>query len=140
VTGNGDAPAMTDAERVRLGLALQGAAQVVQRGIPADATAEDLLAHLGALRVLFDASDAGNAQQGKPAGPLRPYRTALYHRLADMRVPRAKIATAAGVSENAIGFAFKGDRRGRPPRPSAQPAAVGDPAGDESRTRRQRPG
>jgi hypothetical protein len=131
---------MTDAERVRLGLALQGAAQVVQRGIPADATAEDLLAHLGALRVLFDASDAGNAQQGKPVGPLRPYRTNLYHRLADMRVPRAKIAEAAGVSENAIGFAFKGDRRGRPPRaPAAEPAAVGD-SDDMSRTRRQRPG
>jgi hypothetical protein len=129
---------MSDAERVRLGLALQGAAQVVQRGIPVDATAEDLLAHLGALRVLFDASDAGNAQQGKPAGPLRPYRTNLYHRLADMRVPRAKIAEAAGVSENAIGFAFKGDRRGRPGRPPATaPAGAADEG--EARTRRQRP-
>jgi hypothetical protein len=129
---------MSDAERVRLGLALQGAAQVVQRGIPADATADDLLAHLGALRVLFDASDAGNAQQGKPAGPLRPYRTDLYHRLADLRVPRAKIAEAAGVSENAIGFAFKGDRRGRPSRtPAPVPAGADDSS--EARTRRQRP-
>ncbi len=136
MTGNGDAPAMSDAERVRLGLALQGAAQVVQRGIPADATADDLLAHLGALRVLFDASDAGNAQQGKPAGPLRPYRTDLYHRLADLRVPRAKIAEAAGVSENAIGFAFKGDRRGRP---SRTPAPVPAATDGEARTRRQRP-
>lgn len=132
MSGNGDAP-MSDAERVRLGLALQGAAQAVQRGIPAEATAEDLLAHLGALRVLFDAADAGNVQQGKPAGPLRPYRTDLYHRLADLRVSRARIAEAAGVSENAIGFAFKGDRRGRPAR---TPATVAEGA----RERRQRPG
>lgn len=136
MTSNGDAPVLDKPARVRLGLALQGAAQALVDGVPDDAPADDLLAHLRALRVIFDAVDAGNATQDKPAGPLRPYRTALFHRLADRRVPRDLIAETAGVSANAIGFAMKGARRGRarldmPP----EPATSDDPA----RTRRPRP-
>lgn len=137
MTGNGDAPTLAPAERVRLGLALQGAAQALVDGAPTDAGQAQLLEHLGALRVIFDAVDAGNAVQGKPPGPLRPYRTALFHKLADMRVPRDLIADTAGVSSNAIGFAMKGDRRGRPRPAAPEPAPVAAPGSD--RARRPRP-
>jgi hypothetical protein len=137
VTSNGDAPTLAPAERVRLGLALQGAAQALVDGVPDDADHVELLEHLGALRVIFDAVDAGNAVQGKPPGPLRPYRTALFHALADQRVARDLIAEVAGVSANAIGFAMKGHRRGRVvAKPDPEPAAaVAEPA----RARRPRP-
>jgi hypothetical protein len=139
VTSNGDAPTLAPAERVRLGLALQGAAQALVDGVPDDADHSVMLEHLGALRVIFDAVDAGNAVQGKPPGPLRPYRTALFHQLADQRVARDLIAETAGVSANAIGFAMKGHRRGREvtrpkPDPVASPAAAGP-----ARARRPRP-
>ena len=138
MTGNGDAPTLSKPERIRLGLALQGAAQALIGGVDADAGQEALLGHLGALRTIFDAVDAGNAVQGKPPGPLRPYRRALFHRLADLRVPRDLIAQTAGVSANAIGFEMKGQRRGRTPRQAPAPAAAAAVAVPE-RTRKPRP-
>lgn len=140
MTGNGDAPTLSKPERIRLGLALQGAAQALIGGVDADAGQEALLGHLGALRTIFDAVDAGNAVQGKPPGPLRPYRRALFHRLADLRVPRDLIAQTAGVSANAIGFEMKGERRGRnrmAPKPA--PAAVAAVPVEPGRTRKPRP-
>lgn len=99
-------------------------------------TADQLLDHLRCLAAVFGATDAGNAKADKEPGPLRPHRTAVFHALADKGVTRKVIADAAGVTENAIGFAFKGTRRGRN---GSAPAATPAPA-DGKRKRRPRPG
>lgn len=129
-----DTPAMTGKERVRLGLALQGAGQKLIDGMSENPTAEELLDHLRALRVFFDAVDAGNRKQEKPAGPLRSYRTEVFHQLADRRVPRERIADAAGISTDGVGVAFKGARRGRP-----RPHSNGSEPSSEPARRRPRP-
>jgi hypothetical protein len=91
-------------------------------------TVEQLMAHLKSLAVLFGATDAGNAKKDKPPGALRPHRTAVFHALADRGVTRKDIADAAGLTENAIGFAFKGQRRARngtAPQPAPAPPSEG---------------
>jgi hypothetical protein len=99
-------------------------------------TVDQLMAHLRALAVLFGATDAGNTKKGKAPGALRPHRTAVFHALADRGVTRKDIADAAGITENAIGFAFKGQRRARNgERPAPAPAPAGGPV-----KRKPRPG
>lgn len=143
MSANGDAHGLTAETRRAVAQQLRIAAELLHSGVSDDADGETLLVHLGALRAVFDAVDAGNAAQGKEPGPLRGYRTFLFHQLADQRVPRDRIAETAGVSANAVGFAFKGERRGRPGRPAADdgPApAIGEltnagPAGGRRRPR-----
>lgn len=100
-------------------------------------TVEQLMTHLRALAVLFGATDAGNAKKAKPPGALRPHRTAVFHALADRQVTRKDIADAAGLTENAIGFAFKGGRRARNGT-TPQPAPAGGQEGPPKR--KPRPG
>jgi|SRR5262245_21163973 len=123
------------AEAAEVAKALHRAADGLVAEITDETSTEDLLERLRALRVVFDAVDSGNAAQGREQGILRPHRIGLYHALADRRVRRAAIAEAAGVTENAVGFAFKGQRRGRP-------ATNGndEPAAEPTRVRKERPG
>lgn len=121
-------------QRHALAAELSRAARAIRAGVPDDADGSTLLGHLETVRVVFDAVDAGNSSQQVPAGPLRGYRTWLYHQLADRRVPRDDIARAAGVSSNAIGGAIKGQRRGRE-RPAAGNGAEPEP----DKERRPRP-
>jgi hypothetical protein len=101
----------------------------------AEVQTDELVDHLRCLRIVFDATDAGNTKAAKAPGPLREHRTALYHALADRGVTRAEIAAAAGVSENAIGFAFRGSRRRR----RAEQAPEPDATEPDPPTRKRRP-
>ncbi len=126
-----DAP--TRDELVEVAHGLQEAADAILFGLDPDVDPAAVLRHLRSVRRVFDAVDAGNTAQGKPPGALRPYRTWLYHLLADKRVPRDQIAEAAGVSTNAVGFDFKGQRRGR------LPATNGNTPDPEPPARQRRP-
>lgn len=131
-----DAPAPLTLRK--LGRSLRSAADGLVVDISDDeVTADELLDHLRCLRIVFDATDAGNTKAAKAPGPLREHRTALYHALADRGVTRADIADAAGVTENAIGFAFRGTRRQR--RAATQAALPADPVSDAQPARRRRP-